>query len=238
MRGNELLDNMELIDGAYVDAACALPKRKRMSRLAALAACFAVVLLFGGVMLGMALTDPPATSPEDVPSAVIDWDMYAVWVDADGNVAEGQQAFQFSLECTVYDSASRLEYEFVFPEGFRYEILKPDTGASPVYVLELSDFTYYVAFGYQYDFQTEDIVFGYWALSLEKECMIFEWEHINGGAENPGIYLLAFRDPNTDPKEILNYFQGYLDIYSPSGPHIHPGLYDRYEQFSKPKDED
>ncbi len=49
MRGNDLLDKMELIDPAYVEAADGKPKRKKKQRVTwgALAACFAVMVLAG-----------------------------------------------------------------------------------------------------------------------------------------------------------------------------------------------
>ena len=238
MRGNELLDQMELVDAAYIEAADTMPKRKRMGRWVAMAACLSLVVLLCGVMVGVTLTDPVTTPPEAVPSAVIDWTMQAVWVDERGNVVQDQQPFEFSFECAVYhqewdfDSATRLEYEFVFPEGFRYEIKSSDIGDDGAYPPEFTGYPYYVTFGYQYDFEKVGFDFCYWAFSLEKEWMIFEWEHLDGSAENPGRYLIATRDPDADPKEILIYFQGFLDSYSPSGAHESPpGLADYADAF-------
>ena len=58
--------------------------------------------------------------------------------------------------------------------------------------------------------------------------MIFEWEYPDGSPKDPGVYLIAFRDPNADPKEILADFQGFLDSFSPSGPRIvPPGIYEK-----------
>ena len=49
MRGNELLDKMELIDSAYVEAADAMPKRRRAAwlRWCAAAACLSLLAIAG-----------------------------------------------------------------------------------------------------------------------------------------------------------------------------------------------
>ncbi len=53
MRGNELLDKMELVDAAYVEAADKVPEpRKRNKRKSvAMIACAAVILIVGGLVL-------------------------------------------------------------------------------------------------------------------------------------------------------------------------------------------
>ncbi len=236
MRGNELLDHMELVDPAYIEEADSMPKKKRKNRWATMAACLAVMMLLGGIMIGAELTNPEATRPEDIPSAVIDWEMYAVWVDEHGNVHQGELPIEFSVQCTFYANgknagAPALDYTFRFPEDFRYLIEMPDTGTSTAWGPNMTGYPYYITSGYQYDFEKVDYTFGYWAVSLEKEWMIFEWEYFDGGKKNPGTYLIASRDPNADPQEILTYFQGFLDSYSPSGPHIvPPGIGDYSEE--------
>ena len=49
MRGNELLDKMELIDSVYVEAADAMPKRRRAAwlRWCAAAACLSLLAIAG-----------------------------------------------------------------------------------------------------------------------------------------------------------------------------------------------
>lgn len=239
MRGDALLDHMELVDPAYIEEADTMPKKKKMSRRTAIAACFAAVMMICGVMLGVALSDPAITPPEDVPTAKIDWTMYAVWVDEQGNVVQDQQPVEFSVECVFYGnrgshSAAALEYKFVFQENFRYAIEMPSSGPAAVNGPKMTGYPYYVCFGYVYDYHAVGFSFAYWALSLEKEWMIFEWEYDDGSEKDPGRYLIASRDPNADPKEILAYFQGFLDSYSPTGPHIvPPGIVDYVDELQK-----
>ena len=239
MRGNELLDHMELVDPAYIEEADTMPKKKRISRRTAVAACLAAVMLVCGVILGVALSDPAVTPPEDVPTAQIDWTMYSVWVDEQGNVPEGQQPLAFSVKCAVYgngspNSAAELEYSYTFPKDFRYTIEMPSNMLAPAYGPKMTGYPYYITSGYQYDFEESGYDYCYWAISLEKEWMIFEWEYLDGSKKDPGRYLIASRDPNADPKEILAYFQGFLDSYSPTGPHVvPPGIVDYVDELRK-----
>ena len=47
----------------------------------------------------------------------------------------------------------------------------------------------------------------YFALCPEQEYFIF---HAN---DDPTRYLVASKDPNTTPQEILDYFQDYMDTF-------------------------
>lgn len=69
MRGNELLDKMELIEPAYVEAADVKPDRKKYSfiKLGAAAACFALMILAGTRLL-----------PKDEPGSNADLPMLSI----------------------------------------------------------------------------------------------------------------------------------------------------------------
>lgn len=233
MSGEKIIRALDAIPDAQLQSAMGVYERKKKLKYiwVRAVACMTVLLVLGGTMLGMEMAQPDETRPQNVPSAQIDWNMYAVWVDQEGNVQRGEEPFMFSLQCAIYDrggtSATELDYVFTFPENFRYEIKIPSNGPAPANGPKMTGYPYYVSFGYVYDFQIVDYTFAYWAMSLEKEWMIFEWEYYDGSEKDPGAYLIAFRDPNANPQEILTYFQGFLDSYSPSGPHIAPpALYD------------
>ncbi len=68
MRGQELLDRMELIDPAYVEAANRLPRKKKQTfiRWGALAACLCLALV--GASLLPKLQNDPALGPEPAPA--------------------------------------------------------------------------------------------------------------------------------------------------------------------------
>lgn len=229
MSGEKIIRALDAIPDAQLQSAMGVyERRKKLKYIWVRAvACMTVLLVLGGTMLGMELAGSQAERPEDVPVAQIDWNMYAVWVDKEGNVQQGQEPIAFSVQCAVYGngnnhSATELDYVFTFPEEFRYEIKIPSNTLAPAYGPQMTGYPYYVSFGYVYDFQKVGYNFAYWAMSLENEWIIFEWEYLDGSEKDPGVYLIAFRDPNANPKEILAYFQGFLDSYSPSGPHIVP----------------
>ena len=233
MSGEKIVRALDAIPDEELQSAMGVYERKRKMKYiwVRAVACFSVLLVLGGTMLGMELKRQREAETENVPSAKIDWDMYAVWVDKEGNVVQGQEPVAFSLNCAIYDrggtSATELDYVFAFPEEFRYDIDMPSDGLDIAFAPRTTGYSYYVSYGYVYDFQLVDYTFAYLALSLEQECMIFECEYPDGSSKDPGAYLIAFRDPNADPKEILAYFQGFLDSYSPSGPHIAPpGIYE------------
>lgn len=64
MRGNELLDNMELVDAAYVEAADATPKKKTWIRWTAIAASLCLIL---GAAFGFGLLNGPGVEPNEDP---------------------------------------------------------------------------------------------------------------------------------------------------------------------------
>lgn len=63
MRGNEFLDNMELVDAAYVEAADATPKKKTWIRWTAMAASFCLII---GAMFGFGILKFPGTEPDEI----------------------------------------------------------------------------------------------------------------------------------------------------------------------------
>lgn len=233
MSGEKIVRALDAIPDAELESAMGVYERKRKLKYiwVRAVACVSVLLVLGGTMLGMELKRQNETRPENVPSAKINWDMYAVWVDHEGNVQQGVEPIAFSLNCAIYDrggtAATELDYVFTFSKDFRYEIDMPSNGLDHALAPRTTGYPYYVSYGFVYDYQIVEYSFAYWALSLEQEWMIFEWEYADGSHKDPGAYLIAFRDPNADSKEILAYFQGFLDSFSPSGPHIAPpGIYE------------
>lgn len=64
MRGNEFLDNMELVDAAYVEAADTTPKRKTWIRWTAMVASLCLVV---GALFGFGLLKYPGVEPDVEP---------------------------------------------------------------------------------------------------------------------------------------------------------------------------
>lgn len=64
MRGNELLDSMELVDAAYIEAADAAPKKKTWLRWTAMAASLCLIV---GAVFGFGLLKDPGVEPDVEP---------------------------------------------------------------------------------------------------------------------------------------------------------------------------
>lgn len=64
MRGNELLDHMELVDAAYVEAADAVPKKKTWIGWTAVAASLCLIV---GALFGFGVLKYPGVKPNDEP---------------------------------------------------------------------------------------------------------------------------------------------------------------------------
>lgn len=67
MRGNEFLDNMELVDAAYVEAADVTPKKKRWIRWTAMAASLCLIV---GALFGFGLLKHSGAEPDVEPDIV------------------------------------------------------------------------------------------------------------------------------------------------------------------------
>lgn len=100
MRGNELLDNMELVDAAYVEAADATPKKKTWIRWTAMAAS---VCLIVGAALGFGLLKSPGVEPDVDPDIayyelqnLLDREDFAaiIWGTNEDNAAEDEDPNQ------------------------------------------------------------------------------------------------------------------------------------------------
>lgn len=193
-------------------------KKKRFNfRAVLIAACLCTVTLVAAILAGAELAEPEATRPEDVPTAQIDWTMYGVWVDAQGNVLAEEAPVEFSLQATFYENGEyakrvRLKHSFTFPDAFRYRIDMPENLDGELwdsaYGPQLTGYPYYISVGYIFDTNGGgEWVWGSWAISLEKECMILCTDR------EEGRYFVASRKENADAKEIIEYYRWFLDSY-------------------------
>ena len=198
-------------------------KRKQINpRTLMLAACLAVIGLISAILMGMELTGHNERRPEDVPTVQIDWKMYAVWVDAEGNLVEnphgGEDVLEFTMECIIYENGEyakqpRMEYWITFQEEFRYLVEMPTETKSVAFKPSIDGKTFYLDYGFHYVPEENDFIFGVWAMSLEKEWMIFDWDNEESGYQDEGAYLIAFRNPDTDPKAVTEFFKIFLDTF-------------------------
>lgn len=139
-------------------------------------------------------------------SIQIDWTMYGTWVTAE---AVTVQKVDFSIAGTVTenrDGVDVLDVNIDFPDSFNYGF----EGRHDPYTSQSGKkfgLEYYVCATYCYDRNLNVGVFSYFALSTEREFAIFYWENY------PTHFLVASKDPNADPAEILSYFQECIEKY-------------------------
>lgn len=148
-------------------------------------------------------TSTETTAPADE-AGQIDWLMHGTWISADG-ITEESVYFLVSGKATLGDDADTLTLDIQFPDmiSYSYQPQSEFTSLSRQY----GDLPYLVCPYFSYDKVTNDTVWSYFALCPENEYMIFWWE------ETPDRYLVASTDPDTDPRGILTYFQGFIFVY-------------------------
>ena len=146
----------------------------------------------------------------------IDWVMHGIVVDSDGNKANYVHYLldDFSVSGTVEpeeDNCAEMSLRIVLPDSFQYMFEKEnEPDASTEYYSNNRKYTdepYYVVYGFSYDQRGNKSVPIVIGLSLENEYMIFNWE------EGEDLYLVASTDPETDPNDILQYFQVFRETY-------------------------
>lgn len=182
-------------------------KTKHNYRSMLVAASLAVVCLISGFLMGAGLSHRRENAPESVMTAHVDWDLHGFWVNADGEVLE---EVDFSYEARIYANGDyermpRLDEYYSMPDTFPYVLEGRREGMVPVYGTQLHGQPYYFWGTFTYDKVAEDLEMGYFALSVEKEWMLMFWK---AGEEDR--ILVASRDPEADPKEILSYFEAML----------------------------
>lgn len=146
----------------------------------------------------------------------IDWTMYGVVVDSEGNrIDDVQYSLEtFSVSGTVYpekDDCAEMTLRIVFPESFQYMFEKKnETDTSTEYYSNNRKYTdepYYVLHTFSYDRLANKSVFTNIGLCLQKGYMIVNW------GDGKDLYLVASIDPDADPYEILQYFQVFCETY-------------------------
>ena len=149
----------------------------------------------------------------------VDWTMHGVVVNSQGEVNKytEYQVGQFTVSGSIHDEADKIatmKLRIIMTENFRYMF---DNAGHPndrtKYISmnrKYTDEPYYVFSHFTYDRFANESTFAYMALDQEKEFMIFNWD------DDKDLYLVASTDPDTDPNEILAYFQKFIEDYDES----------------------
>lgn len=141
MRGNELLDKMELVEPSLVETADAPPRKKHPARWGALAACLVVAVAVGGLWLSQpAMPVPPAESsvPSTEPDVFPDADptapelpLLSLSENTGGMGYEGYQAYDISelVSANPWDESTKLSTLPVYQNALSFDQNFIATGA-------------------------------------------------------------------------------------------------------------
>lgn len=140
----------------------------------------------------------------------IDWELYGAWISENGQVGE-PVSFSISGKIPAEDAPERepLETEFsiTWPEDFPYMDNENSLfSANSCADTENSAIRRIMCYGFSYVSTSNQSVSEAFALCPEKEWVIFSW----GNQE--GVYLVASTDPNTDPAEILEFYNDWFPL--------------------------
>lgn len=140
-------------------------------------------------------------------TAVIDWEMDAMLLNADGSLVS-ECRISLSGAMSGKDEENReLELHIQFPETFQYRINNPDE-AGYTYLAGASDNGYYWLSGYSYDTGSNAAVRTEFAISPDREYAVFYFD------DSTGRFLAASTDTNVDSDTILAYFHEFYEHYS------------------------
>ena len=154
-------------------------------------------------------TDPEPTDPEptDPDNAInVDWSMNASWVWANGTLiskhATTVRGTVVNNAETTYlnlsmDAGQKFPYQFILP--------KPNGYVAGTRLVQ-ADGDYNTA-GYVQDVAAKETVWSAWAVSSKKEYFIFVLP------DHPDKFLVGATDPNVTAKQILDYFDLFVDHY-------------------------
>ena len=135
----------------------------------------------------------------------IDWKMQGAWVTADGEVMESMELSISGKMHMDESGVDTLDLTISLPDSFRYSF-ESNTALTLDYRKHLP-LPYCVAHNFTYDKVANDSVFSCFAICPEKEYAIFNWE------EGSDLYLIAAKEPISDPQTILTYFKGFIEEY-------------------------
>ena len=139
----------------------------------------------------------------------IDWDLYGVWVAADGGVQNEQEGVDLSLtgmlpsEYELY-STVEMKLNFIWPDSFTYlnEGTQAYTGGAGIANKHENQAIYH---GGKYVSSTAADKSGFLSYTIcpEEGFIVIHLDN---------RYLVASTDPNADPAEIFAFYKEYVHI--------------------------
>lgn len=149
-------------------------------------------------------TDPKPTDPDN--KINVDWSMKALWVMANG---DRRSSHSMTVKGTIVNQTNTtyLDLKIDVGQNFPYQFILPEPdGYAAGTRLVQADGDYNTA-GYVQDVATKETVWSAWAVSSEKEYFIFVLP------DHPDKFLVGATDPNVTAKQILDYFDLFVDHY-------------------------
>lgn len=139
----------------------------------------------------------------------ISWNVHGTWITDEGEL---QGTVDFSVEAHVVDIYSdtefdRVNFDCVFPYDFRYYMSPSDPCNYSHTGRNHQSYFGFLCGAIDREVGNGAIVDCFFAFDLEKEYVFIKW----GRGNRPT--LVASVDPNVDPKEILEHFDGFLDSF-------------------------
>lgn len=134
----------------------------------------------------------------------LDWDLTGRWVTEDGKTGENvpfSMEGKFLMEGVQIGDPQIVDFSIQLPEDFRYKLSEAQQYA--VYAFRESGDSaslWFSCSGTAYDPIGNCPVPVIFALSPERGFVVMRWD------SNEGPYFVASTDPQTDPKDILDWY--------------------------------
>ena len=169
-------------------------------------------------------TDPQPTDPDN--KINVDWSMNASWVWGNGTLISKHAT---TVRGTVVNNADTTYLDLSIDAGqkFPYQFILPEPNGYAAGTRLIQAEGDYNTAGYVLDVATKETVWSAWAISTQKEYFIFM---LPG---HPDKFLVGATDPNVTAKQILDYFDLFVDHYLPDpvDPIIpEPDILDRFPE--------
>ena len=148
--------------------------------------------------------EPKPTDPDN--KINVDWSMKALWVMANG---DRRSTHSMTVKGTIVNQTNTtyLDLKIDVGQNFPYQFILPEPdGYAAGTRLVQAEGDYNTA-GYVQDVATKETVWSAWAVSSEKEYFIFVLP------DHPDKFLVGATDPNVTAKQILDYFDLFVDHY-------------------------
>ena len=130
------------------------------------------------------------------------WTMYGALIDSNGQISE---RVQFTAEGTLKDYAKKadeLNLQVLTPDHIPYMLPNPDNADTDGIGISLP---YFASLGYGYDKIKNEPVFSAFALDVQQEYVIFQWD----GSGN--TYLIGCTNPDADLTAVFAHFQAFVE---------------------------